>query len=188
MSFWSEVNGYMIIEPEIPDCFGKHAGVDDWTRKVMYQPHEWVSRLLPAMREAWDREHAWRTVLPGGFYIDWETYEDDGTVVYDDDICYIPDEDAQKLRFPAGSEGPMSMTISTRLDPFYGMQFHVVFDGNLRDVENIDAIVEWWETIKKYLVIKEGHIFAASEDTYYEDSVHSVHKSERKVYDKKISS
>lgn len=171
MSFWTKVSGYMTIKPVFPDTIGeKHNGDDDWTKDVCYDIHAWIAQLLPDNRERFWRK---KRNLADSFYIKWRRYNDLlGCDEFQDEEFIIPQEDIEKLSFPSGSEGPLDLTISVNLSAYHGLTYHVVFGGNLRDVYSVKEVVEWWRTIKKYLIVADGHFFASSETDYYEDSIH----------------
>lgn len=168
MSFWTQVSGYMIVRNEIPE-YGRYAGNDDWAGRTLEDPHNWISRILLKARENWaEDEDVKLHYLPDSLYIRWFK---DGELE-EDELVEFPKEDIKKLVFPHGSEGPLSLTIATDMDAGYALRWHVVFSGGLRDRENIKFIVDWWETLKKYLVIDSGHIQCESWDTYYTDTIY----------------
>lgn len=167
MSFWAEASGYLIVYPEIPR-FGRYKDNDDYFPEYhLEDPHCWVARLLTSNREKWSWARASRYVLPPTLFVRWFK---DGEFV-DDEIISIPDEDSKALVFPTGSEGPLQLTVSPAMDEFYGLAWHVTFHGKLRDVETLDAIVKWWNTIKKYLSIRSGHIECECHNKYYTDTI-----------------
>ena len=170
MSFWTEASGYLIVYPEIP-LFGKYKDNDDYAHQYLEDPHRWVAQILPGAREKshWERPVL---VLPASLFVRWFK---DGECV-DDEIIWIPDEDSKALAFPSGTEGPLQLTISPAMDEFYGLVWHVTFHGRLRDVENLDAIVKWWNTLKKYLAIHSGHIECECHNKYYTDTITTNYK------------
>lgn len=170
MSFWTEASGYLIVYPEIP-LFGKYKDDDDYSHQYLEDPHRWVAQILPGAREKshWERPVL---VLPASLFVRWFK---DGECV-DDEIIWIPDEDSKALSFPSGTEGPLQLTISPAMDEFYGLVWHVTFHGRLRDVENLDAIVKWWNTLKKYLAIHSGHIECECHNKYYTDTITTNYK------------
>lgn len=170
MSFWTEASGYLIVYPEIP-LFGKYKDDDDYAHQYLEDPHRWVAQILPGAREKshWERPVL---VLPSSLFVRWFK---DGECV-DDEIIWIPDEDSKALSFPSGTEGPLQLTISPAMDEFYGLVWHVTFHGRLRDVENLDAIVKWWNTLKKYLAIHSGHIECECHNKYYTDTITTNYK------------
>jgi hypothetical protein len=170
MSFWTEASGYLIVYPEIP-LFGKHKDDDDYSHQYLEDPHRWVAQILPGAREKshWERPVL---VLPASLFVRWFK---DGECV-DDEIIWLPDEDSKALAFPSGTEGPLQLTISPAMDEFYGLVWHVTFHGRLRDVENLDAIVKWWNTLKKYLAIHSGHIECECHNKYYTDTITTNYK------------
>ena len=170
MSFWTEASGYLIVYPEIP-LFGKYKDDDAYSHQYLEDPHRWVAQILPGAREKshWERPVL---VLPASLFVRWFK---DGECV-DDEIIWIPDEDSKALSFPSGTEGPLQLTISPAMDEFYGLAWHVTFHGRLRDVENLDAIVKWWNTLKKYLAIHSGHIECECHNKYYTDTITTNYK------------
>jgi hypothetical protein len=170
MSFWTEASGYLIVYPEIP-LFGKYKDNDDYSHQYLEDPHRWVAQILPGAREKshWERPVL---VLPASLFVRWFK---DGECV-DDEIIWLPDEDSKALAFPSGTEGPLQLTISPAMDEFYGLVWHVTFHGRLRDVENLDAIVKWWNTLKKYLAIHSGHIECECHNKYYTDTITTNYK------------
>lgn len=170
MSFWTEASGYLIVYPEIP-LFGKYKDNDDYSHQYLEDPHRWVAQILPGAREKshWERP---ALVLPASLFVRWFK---DGECV-DDEIIWLPDEDSKALAFPSGTEGPLQLTISPAMDEFYGLVWHVTFHGRLRDVENLDAIVKWWNTLKKYLAIHSGHIECECHNKYYTDTITTNYK------------
>lgn len=166
MSFWVEASGYLVVRPDIPRL-GKYKHNDDYFPEYMEDPHCWVARLLTSNREKWTWARSDRYVLPPTLFARWFK---DGECV-DDEIIAMPDEDSKALAFPAGSEGPLQLTVSPAMDEFYGLVWHVIFHGRLRDVENLDAIVKWWNTLKKYLSIHSGHIECECHNKYYTDTI-----------------
>ena len=166
MSFWTDASGYLIVYPEIP-LFGKYKDNDDYSHQYLEDPHQWVAMLLTSNREKWTWARDERYVLPSTLFVRWFK---DGEFV-DDEIIAMPDEDSKALVFPTGSEGPLQLTISPAMDEFYGLVWHVTFHGRLRDVENLDAIVKWWNTLKKYLAIHSGHIECECHNKYYTDTI-----------------
>ena len=166
MSFWAQASGYLVVAPEIPRL-GKYKHDNDYFPKYMEDPHCWVARLLTSNREKWTWASWERRVLPSILFVRWFK---DGECV-DDEIIAIPDEDSKALVFPTGSEGPLRLTVSPAMDDFYGLTWHVTFHGRLRDVENLDAIVKWWNTLKKYLTISSGHIECECHNKYYTDTI-----------------
>lgn len=171
MSDWVKVSGYMIISPEIPNIFGKYKDNEEWSRELLYDPNSWVASILPESREKCNYTYNYKHVLPSVLYIDWVRESQSGGVIHEDEIVNISDIDKKKLSFPTGSEGPLDLSITPRLSSAYGLVYHVVFDGSLRDRSELEPIKDWWSTIKKYLVINRGYIYASSLGTEYSDFI-----------------
>lgn len=170
MSDWLKVSGYLIVSPDLPNNFGKHHNDTFWYAEHMEDPHCWISRILNANQQNWQTtDHTIRYILPSTLHIRWEHRF---KALTEDEIIFFTDEEKEKLLFPSGSEGPLDLSISSRLDPYYGLQYHVTFNGSLRNRSDLTMVIDWWTTIKKYLKITDGHIFASTATNYFEDSLH----------------
>lgn len=169
MSDWTKVSGYMIVYPEIPvNSFGKYAGDPYWDGRTDEDPYRWIASILPEARarNMWEYPSVRIPKLPV-LYITWtkrDTEEEELLVEH-------PLADLVKLAFPAGSEGPLDLTISSVLSHYYGHTFHVVFNGNLRGVSDITKIVDWWHTVQKYLRVYQGHIRVESPKELYTHTI-----------------
>lgn len=166
MSDWAHIHGYMIISPVVKPM-GKYKDDPDWKGERMYcDDNSFIGQLFTkaklAMKEPYYNEERnleeWR--LSFGFCwpgeIEWINTS---TLQTEREFFSLPEKDIDALIFPHGSEGPMNMTITADLDDS-GLLWHVVFTGNLRDVSDLTAIKNWWNTLQKYLEVLAGHIYA----------------------------
>ena len=177
MSAWTHCSGYMVVSPEKPMFGTLHVNEEDWTSEYSFdKDQQWVGQLLVTARE----EYGWSwddyPILPVNSIIEWKKYTSD-EVIEEREVYNYPEEDNKKLRFPSGSEGPLNLTVTACVNK-HGLAWHIVFHGCLRDYETCQPIAEWWNTLKKYLTIYSGHIYASSRDDYFEDTIYD------KDYDK----
>ena len=178
MSDWAHVHGYIIVGP-IVKPMGKYKDDPTWKGERMYcDDNSFIGQLFTkarlAMQEPYFDEERnleeWRlNFIHLPIEIEWTNTS---TLQTERELFTLPEEDIDALIFPHGSEGPMDMTIAANLDD-RGLAWHIVFVGNLRDVDDLTPIENWWATLQKYLYISSGHIYASTSynDETFVDSI-----------------
>ena len=171
MSDWAHIHGYIIVGPVVKPM-GKYKDDPSWKGERMYcDDNSFIGQLFTkarlAMKEPYFNEERnleeWRLkFIHRPIEIEWTNIS---TLQTERELFTLPEEDIDALIFPHGSEGPMDMTIAANLDD-RGLVWHIVFVGNLRDVDDLIPIKNWWHTLQKYLYISSGHIYA---NTSYND-------------------
>lgn len=167
MSDRTHIHGYMIISPVVKPM-GKYKYNPDWKGELIYyDDNAFIGQLLTkaklAMQQPYFDEERnlaeWRlNFIHRPIEIEWINID---TLQTEREFLELPEEDIDALIFPHGSEGPMDMTIAANMDD-RGLAWHVVFTGNLRDVDDLTPIKNWWTTIQKYLKVYTGHIYAST--------------------------
>ena len=168
MGHWVNISGYMVVNNAIPTRFSRmHNNEDMWTT----EPHcmdtvAWIHSLLSGARE--NSGSLWPYAgLPTHVtyrHFNCETGEEL------DEVIWVPKEDEEKLKFPAGNEGPANLTIVANMSAD-GLRWHVVVEGSLGDdCYSVKPFKEWWETVTKYLDVTYGHFWCKGLDGEYENS------------------
>ena len=165
MSDWTHIHGYMIISPVVKPM-GKYKNNPAWKgTRIDCDDNSFIGQLFTKarleMKEPYFYEEhnlkEWRiNFIHRTIVIEWTNTS---TLQMEREFFSLPEEDIDALIFPHGSEGPMNMTITADLDDS-GVLWHIVFTGNLRDVDDLTAIKNWWNTLQKYLNVLAGHIYA----------------------------
>lgn len=171
MSTWTHCSGYMVVSPDKPMFGTLHSNEDGWVGEYSFDgERQWIGQLLVTPREqcGWNYDEC--SVLPVSSLIEWKKYTSD-EIIEEREVYYYSEEDNKKLQFPSGSEGPLNLTVTACVNK-HGLVWHVVFHGFLRNYETCQPIVKWWNTLKKYLTIYNGHIYASSGKDYFEDTIY----------------
>lgn len=74
--------------------------------------------------------------------------------IYDEEDVY----DESKPLLPMGSEGSLKMSVWTNPDPSSAASYTVTIFGDLRDHEDVDGLIEWFETKCKSMWIRQAVI------------------------------
>ena len=178
MSDWAHIHGYMIISPVVKPM-GKYKDNPEWKgERIDCDDNSFIGQLFTKAKldmkdpyfneernlEEWRIYFRHRTIV-----IEWINTS---TLQEEREFLDLPEEDIDALIFPHGSEGPMNMTITADIDD-RGLIWNVVFTGNLRDVDDLTPIKNWWTTLQKYLDITAGHIYTNTSfnDETFTDSI-----------------
>lgn len=187
MSDWVHIHGYMTVSHEIPNNFGKYRKDDSYVREIIGEtPDTWIAALLTNARSMWcdDKSIQESQILPYCVEIVWQNYLRDGDLAdykAERELIYFDEADKKKLLFPAGSEGPLDLSVTACLDDG-GLYWHIVFNGNLRDRHELKPFIEWWKTINNYLAVINGYFYCSNKVNYWEESIADEYHKEKKKY------
>lgn len=162
MSFWTTVQGYMFLDLGPGPKFGKHASDENWNMLLRFSDTmDLINMFLINPRELSAAS------IKSKFALTIEWYNLD-TQEEDYEYFVVPEEDSKALQCPTGSEGPIDYFIN----PIFKVSrngFFIGFEGRLRDKNNGEFVVNWWNTLKKYLPIVSGFIRVNSEITKFNE-------------------
>ena len=172
----THVHGHIIIDDYLPCKIGQYADAEDW-RGYIYgeSTASLLGKFLKAERDHWaDDEY---NPLINDLHIIWEKEvpsdnNDDIVIESEDEFYQLTSEQCKNLRFPAGSDGPIDLTIIPYNDR-YKTSWHIVFHGSLRRRygDGLEHVKNWWETLQQFFEFKAGYIHAEWLDNVWEDKI-----------------
>lgn len=172
----THVHGHIIIDDYLPCKIGQYANSEEW-RGHLYgdSTASLLGKFLTAEREHW-ADDEYRPLI-NDLHIIWEkdapSDNDNDIVIESEDEFYnLTPEQCKNLRFPAGSDGPIDLTIIPYNDR-YKTTWHIVFHGSLRRCygDGMGHIKNWWKTLQQFFEFKAGYIHAEWLDNIWEDKL-----------------
>ena len=163
MSYWTRVQGYIILDMGAGPKFGKYANDPNWDMLLQFaDTMDLISMFLTTPRN----NCMYGVKSKFALSIEWSNIQAEKE---DYEYFTLPSEDQLALQCPSGSEGPIEYFITPILRPSRN-GFFIGFLGDLRDREDGTFVINWWNTIKKYLPINAGHISVNSSRTHFEET------------------